>query len=240
MFPNRNWSPKPPIGAFLRPGHPLARGLFGEWRITEGAGLLVNDSVGYGHGRLRGSTGYPAWATGKYGHQLDMDYTKTQYIEVADNPSRRFNPKLGLTVQIVFYMPSSLTNAFSGLLTKSNSNLPGPFDAYYFSSGTVRTLVGDGSSTLTTLDTAASLSGSNYHDVVFTYDSVNTKNHMLYVDGRLDNSAIGSATTDFADTANAIRIGNRNDDATPIQGSVVLARVWNRALTAIEVAAVHQ
>ena len=64
---------KPPKGAMLNRGHPLARGLVGCWLMNEGGGKIVNDLSGNGNiGSLVADAHFVA---GKFGPALDFDGT---------------------------------------------------------------------------------------------------------------------------------------------------------------------
>ena len=69
---------KPPLGAQLNFGHPLAQGLVGCWLMNEGCGPIVYDLSGNGnHGTCENMTGTATsgWVPGKFGHALAFDGT---------------------------------------------------------------------------------------------------------------------------------------------------------------------
>jgi len=68
---------KPPKGAMLNRGHPLARGLVGCWLMNEGGGNIVNDLSGNGNRGVFGTgLNSPSWVAGKFGNAIATGATK--------------------------------------------------------------------------------------------------------------------------------------------------------------------
>ena len=65
---------KPPKGAMLNRGHPLARGLKGCWLMNEGGGTIVNDLSGNGNTGILSGTA-PTWIAGSEGPAIDFPGT---------------------------------------------------------------------------------------------------------------------------------------------------------------------
>ena len=62
---------KPPKGAMLNRGHPLALGLVGCWLMNEGGGNIVNDLSGNGNTGVFVGDGV-SWSAGKYGPGISL------------------------------------------------------------------------------------------------------------------------------------------------------------------------
>jgi hypothetical protein len=72
---------KPPFGAGLERGHPLARGLVGAWLFNEGRGSTLWDVSGAGHtGTLASMDPSSDWVAGPHGYALDFDGTDDRVI----------------------------------------------------------------------------------------------------------------------------------------------------------------
>jgi hypothetical protein len=63
----KRWTMKPPCGAQLQRGHPLAAGLYGFWPINEGGGITLVDLAGKNAGTLTGTT----WNASQYGATIN-------------------------------------------------------------------------------------------------------------------------------------------------------------------------
>lgn len=76
---------KPPFGAAIHRGHPLARRLVGAWLLHEGRGGAVNDLSGNGRtGTLTDMDPASDWMPGAHGHALDFDGSDDRVIVAPD------------------------------------------------------------------------------------------------------------------------------------------------------------
>lgn len=71
-FPKR-WLNRPPIGAQVNFGHPLAKGLIGCWLLNEGAGSTTGDLVSHGLATIQAAS--TPWRTSQLGTTLFVTET---------------------------------------------------------------------------------------------------------------------------------------------------------------------
>lgn len=221
-FRTNRWYNKPPPGTPINWQHPLASGLIGCWIFNEGGGLTAYDATGrYGNGTLSGTTGVPSWVsdggggiTPPPGHALSFVAANTQYVQIANNASYG-TLSTDWAFEIVFKLNSNRN--FNGLFSKTNSNLGAPFDSFVDSTGAVKI---NGASQF-----SATLSANTWYQLLVV-NSVRLNVLFKALNGGFLEKNTGTllGTTD---NSNAIRIGNRNDNATPIDGQISHARLWN-------------
>jgi hypothetical protein len=121
-------------------------------------------------------------------------------------------------------------NDYRGILGKTLSNQPAPFDMYLVqNSGLPRLLVGNGTTSQTVEGTTAPLPGTWAHLAVVKNGTSITH----YLNGTLNGS--GTITTVPADNNNTMIIGSRADLFTKMKGSMDELRIWNTARTATEI-----
>ena len=128
--------------------------------------------------------------------------------------------------------PADYAN-YNGILGKTNSNLPAPFDLY-LAQGTGRPTfyVGDGGSHYGNLTgTSAPATGAWSHIVVVSSGSSASVTLTQYLNGAANGAA---AFTNFtaADTNNSIKIASRNDLVTMFKGGVDEVRISSTARSA--------
>lgn len=219
---------KPPLGRPIERGHPLSIGMIGCWLFSEGAGWIVNDCLNYGKGLFASSVG-PIWSGAPQGWALTFHNSLGEHLRVADNPAYRIKPERGVTLQAVFRADADL----SGIVTKTNSNQPAPFDTYW-ASGNLTVLFGNNAGGNTSLSSSG-WTVSTWYDMVVTNTGYSgfTGAITIYRNGVYQTSASNAYCVDGA---YGLDFGNRNDGATAMTGAISLVRIWNRALSAVEVA----
>jgi len=89
---------KPPKGALLQRGHPLARGLVGAWLMNEVRGTIVNDLSGNGNtGTLLANT---TWRAELFGPALLMDGTDDCTSHSTTLPSFEYNTPFSVVIRV--------------------------------------------------------------------------------------------------------------------------------------------
>jgi len=235
---------KPITAIQLNKSHPFARGLVGCWLFNEGTGGKVFDLTGYQNtGTLYNGV---SWCPGKHGSALEFDGSDDYVRTVGANPI----PSSGdFTIAGWIYCSGkggtdsdkrmtpfgsatwvSPPGAIKGILLRRN-----PF------TDNLEVGWGDGSTTdskILIIDISSVNNGKWYH-VAFTYDSANTTLNG-YANGLIEGSGVSQA---YADSGYDFHIGHSaslNPSEAYWNGRVGSVFIWNRVLTAVEIARLYQ
>jgi len=231
-----------PIRAIqLNKSHPFARGLVGCWLFNEGTGGKVFDLSGYQNtGTLYNGV---SWGSGKYGSALEFDGSDDYVRTVGVNPipsSGDFtiagwvycSGKGGGTTddRMTAFGSCTWVSANKGIALARNPNTD-DLTAYWGDgvSGTGKILIVD----------ISSVNNGKWYHVVLIYRSVNTTLNG-YVNGLIEGSGVSQA---YADSGQNFRVGH-SADRSPTEaywnGRVGSVFIWNRALSAAEIAQLYR
>lgn len=205
-------------------GHPLARGLVGAWKFTEGSGLTAYDSSGFGnHGTL---TNGPTWIGGPRGSLGNFARTSSQYVDCG-SPAMPTIVTVLATVLVLDTTATQKTIVSKGydaantqwelIITTAGNKFR--FQAYIPPSGRGAT-AGSTVATNTFYRLAGLYTGATYQ---------------IYVNGVLDGS---STDTGPIATAKKLEIGavdNNGAAANFWNGYIDDVLIYNRALSAAEI-----
>jgi hypothetical protein len=217
MVTGTKYKMKPPMGVRPVVGHPLARGLVGCWLANEGAGSRVFDVSGYGNdATFQGSAG---WRLSPLGLAMDSQgsnnnsstpFDGTQYDELSI--SAWVVPDLTASTRyIVDNSPGS--TGFGLRLVETN------LEFFCLSSGSAGMV-----------DKAGFFSAGQPAHVAAVHNSKN----IIYGNGVYlaeTNSALG-----IDDSSDQMNIGGDYVGGHGWDGAIVLVQIWNRSLSAGEVA----
>ncbi|HVV15506.1 MAG TPA: LamG domain-containing protein [Candidatus Paceibacterota bacterium] len=210
-------------------------GLVGSWDFNEGTGTIAGDSSGNSNdGTLSGST-LPAWASGKHGKALLFDGS-TSYIPV----NRTVSDDFTLSAWI-----------------KTTQNTAGCAGQWYCGQGIVDGEVGGVTNDfgMTVYNGKLAFGVGNSDTTVFSNADVNTGNWVLvtatrvkstgamtvYVNGVLDNTGTGGTQSLTAPSVLFIgKDANINPSASFFGGLMDDVRIYDRALSAAEIAALYR
>ena len=222
--------PKPPV-CILNRAHPLARGLVAAWPFDEGGGgKTVRDAVGSNHGTAQA---YNKWTGGKFGHCMAFNGT-SDYVGVGTAST------LDITSEITLSAWVSLNSIVDvDIISKSNPSPVAPYHQYilHISSKSKLYLAGDDGGTVRVyaIDTTNFPVGG-WHHAVATHDGVWSR---LYIDG-IQRVAANTYTGGFVSHPTwPLNIGKVAYGTYFPNGSIDDVRLYNRALSAQEVAAVY-
>jgi hypothetical protein len=214
---------KPPFGADVNLGHPLAKNLTAFYLFNEGGGTLINDNVaGINNGAIQklGASTNTQWLPTPYGIGLKHDAT-------AANNGIKLNTAITsgttFTFEVLFNWTLGSGSTYGNLLSHSASN------GFWFKGNGG----GGGGVTLTLsadhLNTTTLSANKWYHYVC----SVNAGTATFYINGKADGS-VGSVTSLSLD--GMLCDNNGTSGGEQFIGSVAYERFWiGRALTANEV-----
>jgi hypothetical protein len=214
-------------------------GLVGYWSFNEGSSTRATDFSGNGNTGTTTSPGIPTWTSGKRGAALDFDGTD-DYVGVASSTS--LSPTSAVTIAARVYARD--WNDTGKIVCKKNvSDLLPDYCLTTTQTGGahLRVMVtGTDGLFLSDFTDIAVPSTSAWHHIVATFDSSATS---VYVDGvyqggetpnagaiRTNGGVLNIGSTDFA----------VNGALDGFNGKIDEVRVYNRALTASEVARLYQ
>lgn len=201
--------------------------LVGYWAFNEGTGETAYDISGSGNaGTL---TNGPTWVTGKVSGALSFDGSD-DYVDVTHSSSLVTNSEF--TLQMWAYANTSVSAL--GLISKTNDNLPAPYDIYFNNGEFMSFILGNGDGNQGITDSGIEF--ENWQNWAFVYDGTNG---MIYRNGSLVTGPTEVGDTEVGDTAQSLKIGSRNDFGTMMDGIVDDVRVYNRALDSTEIMAIY-
>lgn len=213
--------PRLPI---LNPSHPLARGLVGAWLHYEGSGATVQDkSVFRAHGAVTGAS----WVQTKRGWALNFTASSGTYVSVSAPDLASLDS--AFTFFVLFRM--DVLRNYNTIIHKGPTNVPRPFDAYVRSDASSRYIYGDGSATVT-----HSLGGwlaGQWYTAAGMWDGATVKSYRDAVE------FASTASTAPGDASDNLLWGKRTDGGTLLDGQVAAVLVYNRALPATQIRALH-
>ncbi len=231
---------KPPRGILPNLAHPSLRGLIGWWLFQEGSGDRVYDLSGDRNtGTLNGfavpATKASGWGAGLFGGTLLYDETN-DYVDITYS-------KLKLTGSHTISIWMKLNVAFSAGVHQTifggkglgSANAQGGIAFTFFGDiGTLYYDIYDATGRASKTDGALGLDDNAWHLIIGTWDGTN---QTLYVDGKLISTGAGVAGSLDWTGSNDVLIGSGGDPATryPFNGLIDDVRIYNRALSAIEV-----
>ncbi len=201
-------------------------GLVGYWKMEEGSGTQLKDSSGWGNNAV--TSGSPAWVPVLNGFALNLD--GSTHAVVSDQANLNATTALSLAAWV---KPNLL--ATQDLISRA---IFGTTDGYALS------LLSNGKAAVhfnqasfadiyrVTSTTSYPTSGNTWMHVAATYDGSTMR---LYINGVEENWTPGPA----AITASALSLGiaGQSNGSRRFRGDMDDVRVYNRALTPTEVAA---
>jgi hypothetical protein len=204
----------------------------GWWKMDEGTGLTTADSSGNGNtGTL---TNGPTWATGKLGNGLSFDGVN-DYVNMGNVLNMTTNDfTVGAWIKT--------TMVAEGHIVSKGSNASGTLKRYILQtvlvSGTYRCGFSISDGDIRTIGSGViNVADGNWHYCVVVFDRDSTAK--VYVDGKLDGTPVtlASQVDDLTNTT-PFYIG-RNATGSYFNGLIDDVRIYNRALSAGEVAQMY-
>ncbi len=223
-------------------------GLVGYWSFNEATGTKATDMSGNGNtGTLTGANGLPTWTGGRLGSALNFD-------GVDDYVSSPYAPSTLAAFSTSFWVKfDNFNDTYNGILAQQISSSPqaggwtwycnssGLFIIYARSNG-VNFLGSSGESTGWTPST------NIWYHVATTWDSTGDGKVRFYVNGSLTYTSVGTSSSAMTSVPKlmmgSLQWSDSNQNAIfsdqQLHGLIDEVRVYNRALTATEIANLYK
>jgi hypothetical protein len=212
-------------------------GLVGYWPFNEGTGIKATDFSGNGNTgtRITMAGNLPAWTNGKRGAALDFDNTVGNYVDIGNQPALFFSGSFTLSAWV---KSESATPGFGQpIISDYNSAADASsFDLEITSGEEFCFFWENPTATLPQVCSSAKVSYGRWYHVVATW---NGTTRTLYLNGVSDGTPNSTAQA-RADVGGNSAIGRLGSfDGHYFNGIIDDVRVYNRALSASEVAALY-
>jgi len=217
-----------PQRGYIKPidGHLLARGLVACWLMNEGTGGKIFDVSG--NELNLDFNNFPIWSPGKFGSSILFDDASNQYLEVnqaAVNGAPLtllcwvYCNDLSQNTYVMYIADKDVTNNAFGI--RLNADGAGSVQALSYA--------GTAAAALATVI----MSANTWHQVCAVFVAPNDRR--AYINGGNEGTNSSLLTPTGLDRTSIGRAG----DSTPgyyMSGKVGFAMIWNRALSALEIA----
>lgn len=210
---------KPPLGASIKHGHPLAHGLKSAWLINEGGGGLFLDVGSANHATASGTVPRSA-------ESVDFTATANSLVCASPSPVKTNRITVATWINPATASRGDLVTCWLQGSSQSQFNL-----LYGLSANSPAFYISDGSSLYNSGDSSRLMTVGKWHFVVGTFDGAEAK---VFVDGRIGAS---TATSPVLNTSSltAIRFGDNAFGDGNFNGHMRSAMVWDRALSSSEI-----
>lgn len=220
----------------------ITSGRIGHWKLDEMAGTSTADASGTGNtGALGTSPNNPAWTTGRIGGALDFDGTN----DVVNAGSGSTLDNLAAVTVSAWIRADALGGGSRGRIVTKASGI-GPFSGWHLHvepSNRLRFRVDYATTDLDRMTDDNAIALGAWRHVVATWTgSATATNVKIYVDGveisySLTTNGAGSRVDD---ASSSFYLGNESGGTRAFDGLLDDVRVYNRVLSAAEIAAVHR
>ncbi len=204
----------------------LDSGLAAYWKLDENTGTSAGDTSA---NALTGTlTNGPTWTTGRIGSAVQFDGTNDR-IEVGDQSTLEGYDQISVSA---WANPSVISGAEETIVSKE---LIFKLDISATAGNVARFMTGNSWSGL---HSTTVLSTGTWYHIVGTYDGVTKK---IYINGALEAST--ALTGNITTNTRSVQIGSYDSSGTPtafLTGAIDEVRVYNRALSAEEVANLYR
>jgi len=217
------WTTKPPVGTRLDRAHPLNRGLVAYWPFWEGGGSVVRDIAG--QSMVGTLTNGPVWTGGQFGQALSFDGSD-DFVNVGNTSSSLYSGDFTLSVRVRL----NANGNYPTIIDKRSAVSAGV--NFAFNSNTRKLFL-----RLSTTDLigTAVIPLSTWTHVSAIRSGSTVK---FYINGVQDGSDFTGNGGDFSNT-NSMTFGGNLINGLYLTGLIDDVRVYNRALSAAEVAELY-
>jgi uncharacterized protein (TIGR02145 family) len=219
-------------------GDPLTKGLVGYWKLDDASGTNATDSSGNGNtGTL---TNGPTWTTGMVDGAANFDGTN-DYVSVGNQSVYDITGAITISAWVKMDSfksgGSSLSDPIVGKWAYSVGNQRG-YDLRFFNGNTLPMFVVTDGVDYDSIQSTISVSTGVWKHIVGVWYPGGSNNLQIYVNGKVTQKTNSYASLGVS--PNALHIGHNFVNAAYLDGSIDEVRVYNRALSADEVARLYR
>ncbi|MFZ1719720.1 MAG: LamG domain-containing protein [Candidatus Moraniibacteriota bacterium] len=177
---------------------------------------------------------------GKLGQALDFDGTD-DYTTTPDSSTLDITDSTNFTLTGWFNRDTFTTD--DTIIGKSNGQASSDtgYNAYIDDSTDKLTIVGNDGTDQYKMESVSTFTATDWHHFALVWDDSSSANTKLYIDGVSEAATTTGTFANVNSLANALtfRIGAESDNGNPFDGKIDEVRIYNRALSATEVAALY-
>jgi len=189
------------------------------YHLPNGSTLSANDSTSNANtGSITGATA----GTGQLDGAASLSGS-SQYITIGNGSSLQITGDM--TIQ-AWVKPTDDANS-NGIVGKTNSNIPAPYDFYLVQTTGVPRLWRGNGSTAANFDATAGVSNGVWSFIAVTMSGTSVTHYL-----NASTNGSGSLSTTIADSGTSARIGSRADSVTMFKGSMDEVQISNVARSA--------
>ena len=232
---------KPTRGICLNRNHPLSRGLVGLWLFNEGSGGQVFDLSGNRNTiSFAAGAASPSWGSGQFGPVLSFD--GGDYAFAPDNPS--LNPSNQLT--IVVWVKQTNIGTTEVWVGKEGSSTNRSYYLRCYTAGpnvnTIQLVLSSDGTTFNTWQSGNSIMTAGvWNQIVAVYNSSESEPRLYFNGKHIPGSwAAGSMPASLFNNSAQLELGTRRNGDEFFTGLLDIPLIYNRALSASEVALLHR
>ena len=214
----------------------LDSGLTGYWKMDEGSGTSTTDSST--NGKTGTLTGGPTWTTGQFGGAVNFDGAD-DYITVTESDDSKYTGELTLCVWANIETAGTYRH-FMGKHAGSGSTA-NPFDFRTTADNPPKMALARANTDYVLWEGPVTTLNQWKHYCVVAPSAIQTT-PIFYINGvaTAGISVSGTGTGSATGSGAAIRMGLRTDSVVLMDGSMDEARIYNRMLSADEVAQIYR
>jgi len=214
----------------LQGGHPLAHGLVGAWLFAERGGTATRDTSGYTNtGTL---TNGPVWGTGLFGPHLTFAAASSRYVSIGNVSSVDMSSTAGFTLSA--WIRFTNTGSYKEIIGKGVNT-----DYEIMVDNGQKILFSNNAGGYKQMLSVATISVNTWYHIAGVKSYADTTGR-IYINGVLNatSTSMGGAA---ANSSNPLLIGARTTGTPTLffNGDIAGAMVWNRPLTARDVATLY-
>jgi hypothetical protein len=221
---------KPTRGILLNKSHPLARDLVGCWLLNEGTGSKVSDLSR--RGINLDSYNSPVWSPGNYGHSILFDDGSNQYLQTDKCPV-----SAGDDITMLAWFNVDDLNMRQAIIQVTDKDTANNYDLLYFYEATNKIRAATYGSLFAYAEATKACIVNKWYQGVAVFKGNDYR--AIYLDS--GNKAEDSTAVTLSGLDRTAIGGAR--DSTPsfyVSGKIGLAMIWNRALSAAEIARLYR
>jgi len=224
---------KPPPSARLIRGNRLSKGLVDLWLMNEGAGNKVYDLNGLNLTGY-GTVGVPVWSAGNQGAALSYVSANEQYHALNTKP-----PITNYPFSVVAWFNSDNVVAGQALFWFGKSSVGGNYQALYLSGGFINAGSRNNLASRKAIS-STSYSANTWNMAAGVWTAQDLRDVYLNAAGKGSDANIVTYERDGLYTRTSIGMFRDSSPSVPMAGKIGLVMLYNRALSASEIAKLYR